>query len=89
MPVTIGVGLEEDGTRGVLGSIGGDGEGFGEVREVKDRAREEELFEFVKGSLASGGPIPAIVFLSEVQEGAGDGGVIGDEPTVEVSKAKE
>ena len=51
--------------------------------------RQEEPFELVEGLLTSGSPIPAIVFLGEVQEGAGDGGVVGYEPTVEVGKAAE
>ena len=38
MPVTVRVGLEEDGARGIFGGISGDGEGLGEVGEVKDRA---------------------------------------------------
>ena len=52
MPVAVGVGLKEDGTRRVFGSVRGDGEGGGEVGEVKDGFREEEAFEGVKGGLA-------------------------------------
>ena len=36
MSIAIRVGLEKDGTRGVFRSVGGDGEGCGEVQEVKD-----------------------------------------------------
>ena len=36
MPITVGVGLEEDDIRGILGGISGDGKGFGEVGEVED-----------------------------------------------------
>ena len=36
VPVTIGVCLEEDGSRGVFGGIGCNGEGGGKVGEVKD-----------------------------------------------------
>ena len=39
MPITIGVGLEEDGAQGVLQSICGNSERFGEVREVEDGVR--------------------------------------------------
>ena len=42
VPVTIGVGLEEDGARRMFGGIRGDGEGSREVREVKDGFREDE-----------------------------------------------
>ena len=66
MPIAVGVSLEEDGARGVLGGVGGDGKGFGEVREVEDRARQEELFQLVEGLLTSGGPIPAIVIFGEI-----------------------
>ena len=38
VPVTVYIGLEEDGTRGIFRGICGDGKGFGEVREVEDRA---------------------------------------------------
>ena len=30
-----------------------------------------------------------VIFLGEVEEGVGDSGIVGDEPTVEVGKAKE
>ena len=36
MPVSIGIGLEEDSTRRVFGSVGGDSEGGGKVREMED-----------------------------------------------------
>ena len=39
--------------------------------------------------LAGGSPRPSTVFLSEVDEGAGDVGVIRDEATIEVGKAEE
>ena len=89
MPIAIGVGLEEDGARGILGGISGDGEGLGEVGEMEDGAREKEFLKFIEGLLTSGSPIPVIVFLGEVEEGAGDCGVVGDEPMIEVSKAEE
>ena len=38
MPVTVGVGLEEDSARGILRGVDGNGKGFGEVREVEDGA---------------------------------------------------
>ena len=39
--------------------------------------------------MARRGPIPGEVLLGEVEEGPGDIGVVGDEPAVEVGKAKE
>ena len=66
VPVVIRIGLEEDGARGILGGVGDDSEGLGEVGEVEDGARQEELLQLVKGLLTSGGPIPAIVFLGEI-----------------------
>ena len=30
-----------------------------------------------------------IVFFSEIEQGAGNNGIVGDEPTIEVGKAKE
>ena len=56
---------------------------------MEDRAREEELFQLVKGTLTGRSPIPVIVLLGEIKEGAGDGGVVRDELTIEVGKAKE
>ena len=42
MPVAVRVGLEEDGARRMFRGVRGDGEGSGEVREVKDGLRKEE-----------------------------------------------
>ena len=56
---------------------------------MEDGAREEELFELIKGLLTSRGPIPVIVFLGEIKEGAGNCRVVGDEPTIEIDKVKE
>ena len=89
MPIAICIGLKEDGTRGVLRGVGGNGERFGEVREVEDRARQEEFLQGVEGLLTSRSPIPAIVFLGKVKEGAGDSRVVGYKLTVEISKAQE
>jgi len=89
VPVSVGVDLEEDSTGCMFGGISGDGEGCGEVREVENRFQQEKVFERVKRGLASGSPVPLEVFLSEVDEEAGDVRVVGDEPSVEVGKAKE
>ena len=89
MPVTVGVGLEEDSARRIFRSIGGDGEGGGEVRKVKDGFQEEKVFQGIEGRLTQGGPIPGEVLLGEVNEGTGDVGVVRDKVSVEVGKAEE
>ena len=38
VPVTVGIGLKEDGAKGILRGVGGDGEGFCKVWEVEDGA---------------------------------------------------
>ena len=89
MPVAVGVGLEEDGTRRMFGCVSGNSEGGGEIGEVEDGFREEEAFEGVEGGLARRRPIPGEVLLGEVEEGTRDVGVVGDEPTVEVGESEE
>ena len=66
MPVSIGIGLEEDGAGCVFGSISGDSKGSGKVWKVKDRFREEEAFQGVEGGLTRGSPIPSQIFLGKV-----------------------
>ena len=39
--------------------------------------------------MARRGPIPGEVFLSEVEEGTGNVGIVGDESSVEVGESKE
>ena len=41
----------------------------------------------VKGTLLRRGPVPGEVFLGEVDEGTGKGGVVGNESMVEIGKA--
>ena len=89
MPITVRIGLEKNSTQGVFQGISGNGKGFGEILEVEDRARKEELFQLIKGLLTSRSPIPVIVFLCEVQERAGDHGVVRDKLMIEIDKAKE
>ena len=89
MPVTVGVSLEEDSARHILRSIGGDGEGGGEVREVKDRLREEKAFQGIEGRLTQGEPIPGEVLLGEINKGTGNIGVVRDKVSVEIGEAEE
>jgi len=56
---------------------------------VEDGLGEEEFLECVKRGLTVRGPIPCEVFLGEVNEWAGDGGVRGDETAIEVSESEE
>ena len=89
MPVTVGVGLEEDGTGHVFGCVSGDGKGVREIREVEDGFCKEETFEGIKGGLAGGGPVPREILLSEVEERASDVGIVRDESLVEIGETKE
>ena len=89
MPVAIGVGLEEDSSGRILRSIGGNGEGSGQVGKVEDGFREEKAFEGVERGLAQGGPIPSEVLFGEVNEGTGDIGVVRDKAPVEVGETEE
>ena len=56
---------------------------------MEDWAREEEPFKLIKGLLASRGPIPSVILLRKVKQRADNGGVVRNEPLVEVGKAKE
>jgi len=89
VPISIGVSLKEDSSRCMLGGVSGDGKRCGEVREMENWFQQEKGFESVERSLASRGPVPLEVFLGKVDEGTGDVGVVWDESTVEVGKAKE
>ena len=89
MPIAVGVGLKEDGARRMFGGVRGDGERGGEVREVEDGFGEEEALEGVEGGLARGGPVPGEILLGEVEEGASDVGVVGNESMVKVGEPKE
>ena len=89
VPITVGVGLEEDGVGCMFRCISGNGEGGGEVREVENGFREEEMFKGVERGLTRGGPIPREVLLSEVEERASDIGVVRDEALVEIGEAEE
>ena len=51
MPVAVRVSLEEDSAGRMFRCIGSNGERGGEVGEVENGFREEEVFEGVEGSL--------------------------------------
>ena len=89
MPVPVGIGLKKDSAGHIFRSVSGNSEGGGKVREIKDRFREEEAFQEIKRGLTRGGPIPSQVFLSKVNQGAGDVGIVQNKPLVEVGKAQE
>ena len=89
MPISVGIGLEKDGTRHIFGGISSNGKGGGEVWKVKNGFEEEKVFEGVKGGLTGRSPVPSQVFLCKVNEGAGNVGIVCNEPLVEVGEAKE
>ena len=66
MPVTIDVSLEEYSSRGVLGCVGGDGEGGREVRELENRLGGERPFKGSEGGVTRFIPFPGMRFLREV-----------------------
>ena len=41
VPIAVRISLQEDGARGIFGSVSGDGEGGSEVREMKDGLGQE------------------------------------------------
>jgi hypothetical protein len=83
VPIAIGVSLEKDFSSGVARGIGGYGNWGGEVVKMEDWFRKEGLFEAVEGRLTSHRPVPWFVFLSEVDEVAGDVRVVINEATIE------
>ena len=89
MPVSIGISLEKDGARCGFRGIRSNGEGSGKVGEMEDRFGQEEAFQGLEGRLAGGGPVPRQVLLGEVDERAGDVGVVRDKSAIKISKAKE
>ena len=89
MPVSVRISLEKDGTGCVFGCVGGNGERGGQVGKMEDGFREEEAFKGVEGRLTRRGPIPGKVLLGEVEERAGDVGVVRDEASVEIGESKE
>ena len=66
MPITVGVSLGEDPSRGVFGGVGGNGEGAREDGKLEDGLGEEQFLESIKGSLMEGGPRPWLILLSEI-----------------------
>ena len=66
VPVTVDVSLEEYTARGVLGCIGGNGEGGGEVRELENGLGGERLFKGGEGGVTRFIPFPGMSFLGEI-----------------------
>jgi hypothetical protein len=89
VPITVGVGLEEDGARSVFRGVGGNGKWSREVGHVEDGFREEQRFQSIESVLTVWGPFPREVFFGEVNEESCDIGVVGNETAIEVGKAKE
>ena len=66
VPLAVWIGLEEYGSRGELGGIGGYGKGGIGVRKLEHGLGEEKSFQLVKRLLAGGGPVPRVIFPGEV-----------------------
>jgi len=81
--------LREDSSRGEVGAISLDAEGFLISRRHQDRSSDHHCFETFEDILFLGIPVPGLVGTSEVEEGPGDGREVPDEVTVEINKAYE
>ena len=66
VPVTIDVSLEEYSSRGMLGCIGGNGEGGREVGQLEDGLGGECLFKGSEGGVTGFIPFPGMRFLGKV-----------------------
>ena len=66
VPLAVWIGLEEYGSRGKLGGIGGYGKGGIGVQELEHRLGEEKLFQLVERFLAGRGPVPRVIFPGEI-----------------------
>ena len=89
VPVSIDVCLEEYASRGVLGCIGGNGEGGREVWELENGLEGERLFKGGEGGVARFIPFPGMRFLGEIEEGACGVGVVGDKASIEIGKSED
>jgi len=65
--------LREDSSRGEVGAVSLDAEGFRILRQYQDWSSGHRCFETFKGFLFLGVPVPGLVGASEVKEGPGDG----------------
>ena len=66
VPNSVDVSLEEYSSRGVLGCIGGNGKGGGEVGELEDWLGGERLFKGGEGGVTGFIPFPGMRFLGKV-----------------------
>ena len=69
--------------------IGHEQEGTQDVRDAEDRGRRENGVQGVKSFLLRLSPGPRAVLLGEEDNGCDNVGVVGDELSIEVRKAKE
>jgi len=81
--------LRKNGSRGKVGAVSFDAEGFRILERYQDRSGGHCRFETFEGILFLGVPVPGLVRASEVEEGPGDGGEVLDEAPVEIDKAYE
>jgi hypothetical protein len=89
MQVSIGVLLHQHGPDHGERGIGHDKEWGGDVRHGKYQTTGEGVFDGEEGVLAGSGPVPTGVLLGEVVEGTGNIGEVGDEPSIEITKANK
>ena len=64
-------------------------EGAQEIRDAKDRSRQENGIQGVESFLLGLSPRPRVVFMSEKDNGCNNVGVVGNELVIEVCKSEE
>jgi len=65
--------LKEDSSRGKVGAVCLDAEGFQILRRHQDQSGGHHCLKTFEGFLFLGIPVPGLVGMSEVEEGSGDG----------------
>jgi hypothetical protein len=81
--------LEKYSSSGDKRGVGGNGKLAEGIRILKDRGRGEAGAKGFEGRGLSFCPREWGIFLSEVDEGTSDGGVLGDEGSIEVAESEE
>src|SRR5712671_5911637 len=89
VPAVEKVGLFKNGTESEVTSIGDDTKRKGRIREGKDWGDGKGVNEGAKGRFLGRGPNVGDVFLCESKERVCNLGIVLDEATVKVAKAKE
>ena len=87
--VTIGIFLHENCASSKERHISHEEEWFRDIRDGEDWGGGDELSEGIKCALLKRTPSPGLVFLGKGSKGGDNVGVIGDELSIEIGKAKE